>query len=95
VGGGIIVKVLDALAAGTPVVTTTYGNEGVGAVPGRDILIADDPESFADAVVRILSDRELAAGLSRNGQEFVRKNFTLESAMKNLEATYQQIVKRE
>jgi glycosyltransferase involved in cell wall biosynthesis len=95
VGGGIIVKVLDALAAGTPVVTTTYGNEGVGAVPGRDILIADDPESFADAVVRILSDRELAAGLSRNGQEFVRKNFTLESAMKNLEATYQQIVKSE
>ena len=95
VGGGVIVKVLDALAAGTPVVTTTYGNEGVGAVPERDILIADDPESFAKAVVRILSDRELAARLSRNGQEFVRRHYTLEAAMKDLEATYQKIVKSE
>ena len=95
VGGGIIVKILDSMAAGTPVVTTTYGNEGVGAVPERDILIADDPESFADAVVRVLSDKELAARLSRNGQEFVRKHYTLEAAMKNLEGTYQKIVKSE
>ena len=95
VGGGIIVKVLDSMAAGTPVVTTTYGNEGIGAVPERDILIADDSESFADAVVRVLSDSELADRLSRNGREFVRKNFTLEAAMKNLDATYKQIVKRE
>ncbi len=95
VGGGIIVKILDSMAAGTPVVTTTYGNEGIGAVPERDILIADDPARFADAVVRVLSDRELADSLSRNGREFVRKNFTLEAAMKKLEATYEQIVKGE
>ena len=95
VGGGVIVKVLDALAAGTPVVTTTYGNEGVGAIPERDLLIADDPESFADAVIRVLSDRELADRLSQNGQEFVRKHYTLEAAMKNLETTYEQIVNRE
>jgi polysaccharide biosynthesis protein PslH len=42
-GGGIIVKILDAMAAGTPVVTTSYGNEGIGATPGRDLLVADDP----------------------------------------------------
>ena len=95
VGGGIIVKVLDAMAAATPVVTTTYGNEGVGALPGRDLLVADGPEGFADAVVRVLSDRELAGRLSRNGQEFVRKNFTLEAAMEKLEATYREIVNRE
>ena len=95
VGGGIIVKVLDALAAGTPVVTTTYGNEGVGAVPERDLLVADDPEGFARAVVRVLSDRELADRLSRNGQEFIRKQYTLEAALKQLETTYQNIVKSE
>src|SRR5208283_3084824 len=55
-GGGIIVKILDALAAGTPVVTTSYGNEGIGAVPGRDLLVADDAEGFAAAVLRILRD---------------------------------------
>lgn len=95
VGGGIIVKILDSMAAGTPVVTTTYGNEGIGAVPERDILIADGPEAFAEAVVRVLKDRELADKLSRNGREFVRMNFTLEAAMKNLDATYRQIVKSE
>jgi len=95
IGGGVIVKVLDALAAGTPVVTTTYGNEGVGATPERDILIADDPAGFADAVIRVLSDQELAARLSRNGQEFVRQNFTLEAAIKEWEATCREIVKRE
>jgi polysaccharide biosynthesis protein PslH len=95
VGGGVIVKVLDALAAGTPVVTTNYGNEGVGAVPERDILIADGPAQFADAVIRVLSDSELADRLSRNGQEFVRHNFTLEAAIKKLEATYEQIVNSE
>ncbi|MGC2064149.1 MAG: glycosyltransferase family 4 protein [Thermodesulfovibrionales bacterium] len=92
VGGGIIVKVLDALAAGTPVVTTTYGNEGIGAVPGRDILIADDPEQFEDAVVRVLNDRELAARLSLNGQEFVRQYFTLEASINKIEAAYQELV---
>jgi glycosyltransferase involved in cell wall biosynthesis len=93
VGGGIIVKVLDSMAAGTPVVTTTYGNEGIGAVPGRDILIAVGPETFADAVVRVLSDREFADSLSQNGREFVRKNFTFEAAMKKLDAAYEKIVK--
>jgi glycosyltransferase involved in cell wall biosynthesis len=92
VGGGIIVKILDSMAAGTPVVTTTYGNEGIGALPGRDLLIADDPKGFAEAVVRVLSDKELAAGLSRNGQEFVRKNFTLEAAITEIEAAYKKIV---
>lgn len=81
------------MAAGTPVVTTTYGNEGVGALPGRDLLIADDPEGFAEAVVRVLSDRGLSESLSKNGQEFVRKNFALEAAMKKLEATYLEIKK--
>ena len=42
-GGGVIVKILDALAAGVPVVTTTYGNEGIRAEPGREVFIADNP----------------------------------------------------
>lgn len=93
VGGGIIVKILDAMAAGTPVVTTTYGNEGIGALSGTDLLVADNPEGLAEATVRVLSDRELADGLSRNGQEFVRKHYTLEAAMSQIEAAYRELVK--
>ena len=91
-GGGIIVKILDALAAGTPVVSTTFGNEGIGAVPGHDLLVADTPKAFAAAVVRFLMEQEFARQIGENGQEFVRKNYSLESVMKIIESAYDEIV---
>jgi glycosyltransferase involved in cell wall biosynthesis len=87
-GGGIIVKLLDALAAATPTVATTFGNEGVGALPGRDLLVADEPAAFADAVVRLLSDRQLAERLGRNGQSFVQAHYGREAVMARLDAVH-------
>ncbi|MBF0557312.1 MAG: glycosyltransferase [Nitrospirae bacterium] len=93
IGGGIIAKILDALAAGTPVVTTSYGNEGIGALPGRDILVADDPESFAAAVLRIFREKGLAETLSANGLEFVRNRYSLEAVMSRIESAYGELVR--
>lgn len=90
-GGGIIVKLLDALAAGTPTVSTTFGNEGVGAVPGRDLLVADAPQAFAAAVIQLLLDREYAAALGKNGQGFVREQYGRESVMARLDALYAEV----
>jgi glycosyltransferase involved in cell wall biosynthesis len=90
-GGGIIVKVLDAMAAGTPVVTTTFGNEGIGAVPERDLLVADDPGAFAEAVVGLLRDPELARRIAENGREFVRKNYGLDAVLDRIEASFAEI----
>lgn len=92
-GGGIIVKILDALAAGRPVVTTSYGNEGIGAVPGRDLLVADDPAGFAEGVVRLLTETEYAKGIADNGREFVKKNYSLESVIDRIESSYMEIAK--
>ena len=55
-GAGVKGKVGEALAAGLPVVTTSVGFEGMGLVSGRDVLVADDPADFADAVARLLRD---------------------------------------
>lgn len=90
-GGGIIVKILDAMAAGTPVVTTSYGNEGIGAVPERDLLVADDPERFAAAVLTLLRNPGTAKRIAENGKTFVQHNFSLESVMNKLEGTYREI----
>lgn len=90
-GGGVIVKVLDALAAGTPVVTTTYGNEGIGGMPGQDLLVADNPQGFADAVVALLRDPELAARLSGSGRAFVEENYSLDSVLAKIEAVYREL----
>jgi len=92
VGGGIIVKVLDAMAAGAPVVTTTYGNEGIGSEPGRDLLIADNPEDFASLVVRILRDREFAEQIGNNGKNYIRKHYSKESVLIKLEALYKELL---
>lgn len=92
-GGGIIVKVLDALAAGTPVVTTSFGNEGIGAQPGRDLLVADDPACFAAEVVRLMTEPGLSRRIADSGREFVRRNYGLESVIGRIEAGYRKVVK--
>jgi glycosyltransferase involved in cell wall biosynthesis len=91
-GGGIIVKLLDALAAGTPTVSTTFGNEGVGALPGRDLLVADAPQEFAAAVVKLLLDREYAEHLGRNGQRFVQEHYGREAVMARLDTVHAEVI---
>jgi glycosyltransferase involved in cell wall biosynthesis len=75
-GGGVIVKILDAMAAGVPVVTTPYGNEGIGAVSGEEILVADRPEQFAEAVVRFLRNGAENARIGDAGRRFVERVFS-------------------
>ncbi len=72
-GGGTRLKILESLALGTPVVSTSKGAEGLDLVPGRDILIADEPSDFADAVLRVLRDVDLRGTLSRNGRRAVTR----------------------
>lgn len=95
IGGGIIVKILDALAAGTPVVTTSIGNEGIRAVPDHDLLVADEPQAFAAAVVRLLKDQEFARRTGENGREFVRRNYSLKSVMERIESAYGEVTGHE
>lgn len=74
VGSGTRLKILEAMASGCPVVSTTVGAEGLGAGEG-EIRIADDPEAFARAVVEVLSDRERSVTLARQAREFAEKNY--------------------
>jgi hypothetical protein len=75
IAGGIAGKTLDALAAGCPVVTTTIGNEGLGATPGVHLLVADTPEDFAAAVARLLRDAALRRRLGEAGRRFADERF--------------------
>jgi glycosyltransferase involved in cell wall biosynthesis len=68
IGSGTRLKALEAWASGRPVVGTTLGLEGLGAVDGEHALVADDPAAFATAVVRVLSDTDLAQGLAGRGR---------------------------
>jgi glycosyltransferase involved in cell wall biosynthesis len=70
-GGGMRVKILDAWAWGLPVVSTTIGAEGLRYEPGVNLLLADDPESFARAVLRLLDDIQLSREIGRAGRQTV------------------------
>jgi glycosyltransferase involved in cell wall biosynthesis len=76
VGGGTRVKILDAWAMGMPVVSTAIGCEGLAAVHGENILIADTPSDFADAVIAVLSDDSLAERLGKNARRSAEDQYS-------------------
>jgi glycosyltransferase involved in cell wall biosynthesis len=75
IGGGTRLKILEAMALGTPVVATSKGAEGLDVVSGEHLLIADDPRQFADHVVRLLHDRALREGLAGRARELVVQRY--------------------
>lgn len=91
VAGGLLQKVLDALAMGVPVVATSVSNHGVGATPGEHLLVADEATTFAACVVRLLRDPQERARLGQSGQSFVRERYNLEEAVARWEATWERV----
>jgi len=88
VGGGIIKKNLDALAIGCPVVTTRIGNEGINAPSPEAILIADDAESFKDAIKEICLNDSKRIKLSIDSKKFVMEKFNWNNSVELLIKEY-------
>ena len=79
-GAGIKGKVGSALSAGLPVVATTTAVEGMSLIDGKDVLVADDPEAFAQRICRIYRDETLWQKLSTNGIDLAEKKWGAASA---------------
>jgi glycosyltransferase involved in cell wall biosynthesis len=75
IGGGTRLKVFEAMAMEKPIVSTSIGVEGLPIDHGRDALIADDPDAFADAVVRLLRNHAFARELATAAARKVRAQF--------------------
>jgi glycosyltransferase involved in cell wall biosynthesis len=93
VGGGTRLKVLEAMALGTPVVATGKGAEGLDVTDGEDILIADEPLKFADAVVRLLENPAQRAKLATNGERLVRERYGWDQIGKKLDQFLHQVAR--
>jgi len=76
-GSGTRYKIIEALACRVPVVSTTLGAEGLDLRSGETCLMEDSAQGFADAILSVLRDRDLAARLARKGHEVFCREYTL------------------
>ena len=95
VGGGTRFKILEALACAKPVVSTSLGVEGIPLRDGEHLLIADDADSFADAVLSLIRDQEAGGehsrALGRAGRSFVEEHYTWDRILPQLGAFHAQL----
>ena len=91
VGGGTRLKILDAWAMGKAVVSTSVGCEGLAAADGRNILIRDDPDSFADAVRAVLHDGALRRRLEIEGRRTVEQHYSWEGIGESMLPLYRSL----
>lgn len=92
IGSGTRLKILEALAMGKAIVSTTVGAEGLDLRDGEEIFIADEPTAFADAVTRLLMDSELRRRIGENGRTRVEQDYDWRSIGEKLHGVYAKIV---
>lgn len=94
VGGGSRLKILDAWAMGMPIVSTAVGAEGLAARQGDNILIADRPEEFADAVLRVLRDDALRRRLGKAARQTAELDYSWDAIGRRMLPLYEEVVNR-
>ena len=91
IGSGTRLKILEALAMGKAVVSTTVGAEGLDLGIGEEILIADEPKAFAEAVLRLLTDASLRRKLGEKGRARVERDYDWRSIGEKLLRLYESL----
>ncbi len=91
-GSGLLVKVLEAMAAGLPVVSTSLGLAGIPAQNGVNCFIADSPERIAGSIEWLLSDGHLSQTMGRAAQEMVHRKYSIQTTGCELEHVLEEVV---
>ena len=93
VGGGMRLKLLDFFASGKAVVSTHIGAEGNSARDGEHLLLRDDKESFAEAVIMLLKDEALRKKLGTNARALVEQEYSWDSIGRRFCGVYEEVIK--
>ncbi len=91
IGGGTRLKILEAMAMGKAVVSTTLGAEGIDAVPERELLVADDAPSFASQVGRLLEEPALGRHLGAAARRLVASRYSWRQSVADLSTFYDEL----
>ena len=91
VGGGTRLKVLDALAQGKAIVSTSVGCEGINVTDGRNIRIEDNPVEFAKRTIELLKDADRRLALGQEARQLAVEEYSWEKIGKVLDGVYQKV----
>ncbi len=91
VGGGTQYKILECMASGVPVITTSLGAEGLGAKDQQEILIANNPESISGQIVTLLESEDLYEKIARNARQLIEEKYDWENIAKKLDGVYRSV----
>jgi glycosyltransferase involved in cell wall biosynthesis len=94
IGGGIRIKLLELMAMGMAVVSTTVGAQGIGVTHGDDVLLADEPAEFAAAVARLLKSPQKSQRLAKNARRLVEERYSWDAAGDRLVEAVVEMVRR-
>lgn len=93
-GGGFRGKILEAMALGRPVISTSLGAEGIPAQDGDNIIISDDPESFAQGVVELMKNKTLFQKIANNARKLVEEKYAWEKGVEVMEGILEKMMPR-
>ncbi|MBN1540587.1 glycosyltransferase [candidate division KSB1 bacterium] len=93
-GGGTKVKVLNAMSMARAVVTTSIGAEGILAMPGKEIVIADHPEDFAEQVIRLLQNPQQAKAIGKAARQRIQETYDWSIVAAEMERLYGALVEK-
>ena len=93
-GSGIRVKIIEAMAAGKAVVTTTVGAQGIEYTDGENLLIADTPEQFARQIKQLVEDQDYCAKVGEAAARLVAEQYDVKKLTGRLLRFYEEILKR-
>ena len=89
IGGGTRLKILEAMALGVPVVSTSIGCEGIAVEDGRHILVADSAICFAEKVLQVFGDAKLRKQLTEEAYALVKERYGWETIVRKMETVYE------
>jgi glycosyltransferase involved in cell wall biosynthesis len=88
--GGTRLKHFGAMAAKLPLITTTVGAEGLGAKDDREVIVENEPENIAKAVLKVLNDPEFAASIANNARDLVERKYSWYRMAEYLDKIYEE-----
>ncbi len=92
-GSGMRIKILEGMAAGITIITTSIGLEGINAKNGEEVLLADDENNFIEKICFVFENHDICRNIGQNATEFIRNNYNNLSIAQELTGFYKSIIK--